>query len=153
MENFIPQEIYNLIISNIPIVCVDICIVKENKILLVKRKDAPAKGEYWIPGGRLFKGESLEECALRKAYEEVGLRCKIIKKMLVESTVFNDGPNEIPVHSVNIAFQLKPEEDKVCLDSHSDDYYWFTLNEEIPQYFHPYIVNCFKLVDLNLQNI
>ena len=68
--NNIPQNIYNTIITNMPIACVDVVIFHNNSVLMVKRKDEPAKGEWWIPGGRVVKGEMLKETAYRKAVED-----------------------------------------------------------------------------------
>lgn len=41
--------------------------------LLVERATEPVKGVWWLPGGRLFKGETFFDGAIRKAKEETGL--------------------------------------------------------------------------------
>ena len=52
----LPHEEYKKVLSAIPIVCVDCLVVNENEeYLLVKRANPPLKGEYWVPGGRLYK--------------------------------------------------------------------------------------------------
>lgn len=71
--SYIGQELYNKILENVPIACVDIAIIVDGSVLLVKRKDAPAKGEWWVPGGRILKGETMKDAAKRKAQEEVGI--------------------------------------------------------------------------------
>lgn len=58
--------------------CFTVVINEENKVLLVKRKDFP----IWdLPGGRLEKGESQEECAIRETLEETGYNIKIKRKI------------------------------------------------------------------------
>jgi len=46
---------------------------KEGKLLLILKKRGLGKGKYNAPGGRVEKGETLEETAIRETQEEVGL--------------------------------------------------------------------------------
>lgn len=94
MNQIIPSKLYRTILSVMPIVCVDVVIVNRNKCLLVKRKEEPAQGQYWLPGGRVYKMEPVEKAALRKAKEEVNLRCRFIKIVSIEQTIF---PNILKV--------------------------------------------------------
>jgi 8-oxo-dGTP diphosphatase len=54
-----------------PIGCV-VLVIKENKILLGKRKNGYGAGMYGVPGGRVEVGEKLEVCARRELVEETG---------------------------------------------------------------------------------
>ena len=74
----IPDALYRQIVELMPILCVDLLIVHEGKYLLVKRKREPAKGLWWPPGGRVWKGETIENAARRKAKEEIGVQVRII---------------------------------------------------------------------------
>jgi ADP-ribose pyrophosphatase YjhB (NUDIX family) len=38
----------------------------DNALLLLRTKNEPAKGEWWFPGGRIKKGESLEQASHRE---------------------------------------------------------------------------------------
>ncbi len=133
----IPQDLYNEIISLIPIVCVDVAIVYNNKILLIKRRDEPAKGEWWLPGGRLHKGETLEDCALRKAKEETGLYCEVGPMTYDASTDFGT------VHSVNFVYLLFASDDNVKLDDTCLDYKWISERQEFSFFdYKEYVHNC-----------
>ncbi len=55
-----------------PIGCV-VLVIKDNKILLGKRKNGYGTGMYGVPGGRVEVGEKLEECIRRELLEETGL--------------------------------------------------------------------------------
>ena len=139
----IDQDLYNQIISNVPIACVDVAIKHKGRILLVKRKDAPAKGEWWLPGGRVLKGELMREAALRKAREEVGLDCTTHGIIHTDETLFPDGPYDIPIHSINSCFLLYPQNHKIRLDSHSSNYKW--CEEDIlDTQLHFYVFQCLK---------
>ena len=52
---------------------------EENKILLLKRKNDPAKNTYTGVGGHIKLNESPKQCALRETFEETGLRLNNIK--------------------------------------------------------------------------
>ena len=67
-------EEYRQIVDVLPILCVDLVLSNtEGEYLLVKRNNAPLQGLWWVPGGRVFKGERLEVAAARKLEEELGL--------------------------------------------------------------------------------
>jgi 8-oxo-dGTP pyrophosphatase MutT (NUDIX family) len=68
--------LYNRILRTVPITCIDVAIVANGAVLLVKRKDAPARGKWWVPGGRVYKGEMMKDAAIRKCREEVGIECR-----------------------------------------------------------------------------
>jgi colanic acid biosynthesis protein WcaH len=96
----IPNERYYRILECIPIACVDVAIIARGSVLLVKRNDLPAKDEWWLPGGRVYKGELMKQTAKRKALEEVGIECHIGPIIHTAETIFPDGPNGIPVHTL-----------------------------------------------------
>jgi colanic acid biosynthesis protein WcaH len=145
MRPLIPQELYNQILRHVPIACVDIAIVANGSVLLVKRKDPPAQGTWWVPGGRVLKGERMRATALRKAREEVGLACHVGPIIHTAETIFPDGPHGIPVHSINSCFLLHPVENinqrSVFLDQHQADFRWVN---SIPGDLHPYVVSCLQ---------
>ena len=141
MSNFIPQEVFNQILQNVPIACVDVAIAANGAVLLVKRSDPPAKGQWWLPGGRIYKGEMMRETALRKAREEVGINCHAGPIIHTAETIFLDGPHCIPIHSINSCFFMYPAEREfsIRLDRHLQDYMWV---DQIPKGLHPYVQRC-----------
>jgi 8-oxo-dGTP pyrophosphatase MutT (NUDIX family) len=56
-------------------------IVKENKLVLIKKHFFPA-GAYRAPSGGLIRGETLETGTAREAYEETGLKISLRKYLL-----------------------------------------------------------------------
>lgn len=138
---WIPFDTYRKILLNVPIACVDIAIVSEGRILLVERMDAPAKGQMWLPGGRVHKGERLKDAASRKAIEEVGVECNVGPIVHTAETIFDDGPDGIAVHSINTCFFLFPKERdmRVKLDNHHARHEWMSA---IAGDLHPYVRRC-----------
>nr|WP_026172935.1 NUDIX hydrolase [Asticcacaulis benevestitus] len=47
------------------------------EVLLIKRGRAPRMGDWSIPGGKVNRGESLQDAALRELYEETGVVAEI----------------------------------------------------------------------------
>jgi 8-oxo-dGTP diphosphatase len=74
-----------------------VVIVKDNCILLGKRKGGVGDGEYGLPGGSLELGESLEECAIREVKEETNLILNSVKKICTET----DNKNYLYVYYVS----------------------------------------------------
>jgi colanic acid biosynthesis protein WcaH len=72
--------VYGDLVRDTVVCCVDILLVRTNtsstagkECLLVERSSEPAKGLWWLPGGRLLKGETFFDAAKRKALQETGL--------------------------------------------------------------------------------
>jgi 8-oxo-dGTP diphosphatase len=56
-----------------PEVCVGAIAVDGGDLLLVRRAEAPAAGQWSVPGGRVEPGETLAEAVVRELEEETGL--------------------------------------------------------------------------------
>ncbi|MCK9344989.1 MAG: NUDIX domain-containing protein [Candidatus Pacebacteria bacterium] len=136
--NHIPTELYQKIHAVLPIVCVDVVVVRDNSFLLAKRNNKPAQGQWFFPGGRIFKGEGLEDAAKRKAQEELGIEISIEKILGVDETMFPDGPFDDSTHTINVVFlaNSKDDGDTVALDTQNEEYQWYT---HIDDTWHPYV--------------
>jgi|GEM_PF-480869 len=53
----------------------------DGRVLLVKRRAAPQRGRWSIPGGRLEPGESFADAAAREVLEETGLRVAVGREL------------------------------------------------------------------------
>lgn len=147
-KQLIPQELYNQILTHMPIVCVDVCIIKNGKVFLAKRNNEPCKGEWYIPGGRVQKNEELIQTAKRKAKDETRLDCIISTKILnIETALYEIGINNIPTHNVNICYLAVPmySEQVVQLNSENCKYDWFSKDCLNDMELHPYVYNSIKI--------
>ena len=60
-----------------PVPTVDIIIEKDDKIVLIRRKNEPFKGKLAMPGGFVNEGELIEDRAIKDAKEETSLGIKL----------------------------------------------------------------------------
>lgn len=66
-------------------------IVKDNKVLLLKRIKEPFKGFYGFPGGKIERGEHVEEAVIREIKEETGIDAQFVKiKAIVSEHVYEE---------------------------------------------------------------
>ena len=136
---FIPENDYNKILSMMPILCVDLIIFFDGKYLLLKRKNKPAKGQYWFPGGRVYKMETIKEAALRKAKEEVNLDCQFQEIISIEESMFKQNKNMMTdIHTVNICCYLTTNAiAEIKIDKFHSRYIWVKLNDLKSLNLHP----------------
>lgn len=137
----INKKVYKQILDLMPICCVDLVLYNKGKILLAKRKNNPAKDQWWVPGGRVLKNEKLTDSVKRKAKDELGVDVNIKKVIGIYEIKFNKGPfknikNGIHNISVNFLVELKNEKDCIKLDK-TNKMYKFV--DRIDSSLHPYV--------------
>lgn len=85
-------------------VAVDGIVVKERKVLMIKRDIEPFKGCWVLPGGTVKHGEQLVNAVKREVEEETGLKVKVVKYV-----GYYDKPGRDPRRfSISHAFVCKP---------------------------------------------
>lgn len=60
-------------------------VVRDGKILLIKRAYAPYQNLWTFPGGRMEAGETVEQCAIREVQEELGLSIRNPRHALTQA--------------------------------------------------------------------
>lgn len=103
------------IISLTPLVAIDFILEYDNRFLLGKRINEPAKGYFFVPGGRIRKGETLENACKRLSYNELGIIVNF-DKMTPHMNMEHIYPNSV--------FDRNLETHYVCLS------YYYKLNRE-----------------------
>jgi len=77
----IPQESWREIVRHVPIVSVDLLVRHDGGVVLGKRKNEPGRGEWFTPGGRVRKGETLDAATHRVAHQELGVAVDIERRL------------------------------------------------------------------------
>lgn len=78
-DDWIPDKTWRTIMAQAPIVSVDLLVHVNNGLVFGKQTNEPAEGYWFVPGGRLEKGETREEAVHRVAREELGVNGSIVE--------------------------------------------------------------------------
>lgn len=140
----INRKTYTTLVKYGPVPCVDFVLVHQGKFLMGFRSNKPAQNQWWLPGGRIWKNETLEKAALRKAKEETGMQVKVVKFLLNDETIFkNSSIPGISYHSINTVFLVKPlAGERLSGDWQHKELQWFS---KIDSKWHPYLKKCLRL--------
>lgn len=70
---FLNKEDFANVVRSTPLISMDFIIENEfGEFLVGKRTNRPAKGYWFVPGGRILKDETLEQAFMRLTEEELG---------------------------------------------------------------------------------
>jgi 8-oxo-dGTP diphosphatase len=107
-----------------PKLTADGLILKDKKVLLIKRKNYPFKGKWALPGGFVEYNEKTEDTAMREVFEETGLKTKINNLV----GVYSD-PNRDPRgHTISVIYLLEACGGKLKGSDDVSDAKFFDLN-------------------------
>jgi len=83
-----------------PRVAVGAVVFKDDRVLLVRRGRAPAKGMWAIPGGSMELGETLQAAAEREIFEETGIVIRAGEPVFTFDVIERDEDGRIRFHYV-----------------------------------------------------
>jgi len=130
---FLEKKLFSDIVKNTPLISIDLIIEnEEGQFLLGKRVNEPAKDFWFVPGGRIYKNETLDNAFRRIVQEEIGL--DITREEAVfyglyehfyENNVFN---TKFGTHYIVLAHKTKVSKMPNVNSQHSA-YQWFAKDE------------------------
>jgi 8-oxo-dGTP diphosphatase len=94
--------------SHQPKIGVGVAVIKNNQVLLGKRKNAHGEDTWSFPGGHLEFNESWEDCAKHETLEETGITIKNVHF----GTATNDIFQQENKHYVTLIMLAEPNSDK-----------------------------------------
>lgn len=89
--------------NKFPKVTVDGVVLKDEKILLVKRKNQPFKDKWALPGGFVDYGETTENAVVREVLEEAGLKTRVGSLF----GVYSDPQRDPRGHTITVVYLLE----------------------------------------------
>ncbi len=112
-----------------PIVAVGTIILENDRIVLVRRANEPARGLWTFPGGAVALGEGLREAAQREALEETGLQVEVGELATVLDHVVRDEAGRTQYHYVIVDYLAKPTGGVLQPGSDVSDARWASLDD------------------------
>ena len=136
------------VIENTPLVSIDLCLVCDGQLFLGKRNNDPLRGEWFTPGGRIYKNETWQHALVRIAEAELGLSCIAVEGfslMGMWDHFYNNSvlDQNTSTHYVNLPhyaeFKSRPQ---ITLDDQHGEFEWCDLSVVAKdEKFHPYMRN------------
>ena len=100
-------------------------VVKDNRLLLVRRASRRGRGNWQIPGGFVEQDETMEQAVVREVQEESGVTAEVVGVLGVRNRYDPDTDN-----STYVILALSPVEGEPTPDAHEVDMAgYFSLDE------------------------
>ncbi len=115
-----------------PQIGVGVVFVRDGRVFLAKRQGAHGEGTWAAAGGHLEAGESLEECARREAWEELGVTVGDLRFLCVGNII------AYGKHYVDIEFlgTIGGQEPRLVEPERFSESGWFPLDGLPQPLFH-----------------
>ena len=143
----IPAQLYREIITRMPIPCVDLVVLNPGgDVLLLRRRNTPARNLWWFPGGRIFYGETRRAAVARKLSEECGLEPQGIEEMGTHELQLERDDGTGVAHSITTVYRVsvsRPQ--RLHLDTQSSTACWRSPGTWQDQALHPFVRQCLTL--------
>ena len=112
-----------------PKLAVGAVVFKDQKVLLVKRGKAPAKGVWAIPGGSVELGETLKQAAEREVLEETGIRIKAGDPVYSFEIIDRDKNGKVQFHYYIVDLNAEYGDGEVTPGDDADDAAWVSADD------------------------
>ncbi len=108
-----------------PALAVDAIVVRDGKILLIRRANEPFRGRWALVGGFVECGETAENAVVREVKEEVGLEVKVKELLGVYSSPDRDPRG----HVVSVCYIVESKDSKIKINSEVKEARFFSLDK------------------------
>lgn len=107
-----------------PILAVSAAIMRDGKVLAVRRARKPAINLYTMPGGVVEVGETLHEAVKREVREETGLDIWPVALAGHREAIMRDAQGQVERHFIIMCFAARWRAGEVVLNEELDDARW-----------------------------
>jgi ADP-ribose pyrophosphatase YjhB (NUDIX family) len=112
-----------------PHLAVSAAIIRDGKVLIVRRARPPARGIYTLPGGGVEAGETLHEAVIREVAEETGLVVEPVGLAGHREVIARDGNGKVERHFVILPFAARWVAGEVVLNDELAEAQWLAPAE------------------------
>jgi 8-oxo-dGTP diphosphatase len=112
-----------------PYLAVSAAIVRDDRVLIVRRARTPAHGLYTLPGGGVELGETLEEAVIREVREETALDVAPVELVGFRQAIVRDTAGRIERHFVILPFAARLVGGEISLNEELAEAHWLLPSE------------------------
>jgi ADP-ribose pyrophosphatase YjhB (NUDIX family) len=112
-----------------PYLAVSAAIVRDGKVLVVRRARNPAINLYTLPGGAVETGETLVDAVVREVREETQLTIEPVAPAGNREVIVRDAQGRVERHFVILCFAARWRSGEVVLNEELDDARWLAPTE------------------------
>lgn len=151
----LPETRFRAALEALPLVSVDWVLSNPaGEILVGQRLNAPARGAWFTPGGRIRKGEALKNAMVRVATTELGVSDAVARAwadraeaMGAWDHMYPDSALDpaLPTHYVNLPFWLALTDNDLAalrlpVGEQHRGWAWVSVSRKVPGFeWHPYV--------------
>jgi len=107
-----------------PFLAVSAAIIRDGKVLVVRRARKPALNLYTLPGGAVELGETLHEAVVREVREETALDIEPVALAGTRDVIVRDAQKRVERHFVILCFAARWLAGEPKLNEELDDARW-----------------------------
>jgi ADP-ribose pyrophosphatase YjhB (NUDIX family) len=107
-----------------PYLAVSAAIIRDGKVLVVRRARNPALGIYTLPGGGVETGETLMQAATREVREETSMDIEPVALAGHREAIVRDAQGRVERHFVILCFAARWLSGEPVLNEELDDARW-----------------------------
>jgi 8-oxo-dGTP diphosphatase len=107
-----------------PILAVSAAIIRDGKVLIVRRARPPARGLYTLPGGGVEVGETLFEAVKREVREETALEVEPVGLAGYREAIGGDAHGRVERHFVILPFAARWIRGELVLSEELSEAIW-----------------------------
>ena len=107
-----------------PHLAVSAAILRDGKVLIVRRARPPAKGVFTLPGGGVEAGETLHAALIREVREETGLAIEPLALAGHREVIARDAGGRAERHFVILAFAARWLGGEISLNEELAEAHW-----------------------------
>jgi ADP-ribose pyrophosphatase YjhB (NUDIX family) len=112
-----------------PFLAVSAAILRDGKVLVVRRARKPALGVYTLPGGVVEAGETLEDAVRREVREETALAIEPVALAGHREVIMRDGEGRVERHFVILCLASRWLAGEPRLNDELDEARWVSPGE------------------------
>jgi 8-oxo-dGTP diphosphatase len=112
-----------------PILAVSAAIIRDGRVLIVRRARPPASGLHTLPGGGVEIGETLFEAVRREVREETALEIEPVALAGYRETIGRDAEGRIERHFVILPFAARWVAGEAVLNDELSEARWMVPHE------------------------